>query len=263
MDAEQLEQFKKWFYDYVATFYTGDNLYDDNIRLKECHTRRICGDIVMLADKLGLSEQQKIIAQTTGLFHDVGRFEQYKRFHSYNDVGTINHALLGLEVLADKKILDCLIADEKKLIESAIRFHGDRELPKNLDKETEFFAKLIRDFDKLDIYYVMAERLDDLKKNPEKYMTTLGYPAKEGYSQHIVQAVLEDKMIDYKDFKSINDMIVAIIGWISDVNFAPVLEEIKNRCYLEKLIKFLPDTEDIRKVAQHAGNLIEAGIKRD
>jgi hypothetical protein len=137
-----------------------------------------------------------------------------------------------------------------------VRVHGDKELPKNLAPQIEPFAKLIRDADKLDIYYVMVERFDDLKKNPEKYMTTFGYPAKEGYSQHIVQAVLEDKMVDYKDFKSINDMVVAIIGWMSDVNFAPVLEEIKNRGYLEKLVKFLPDTEDIRKVAQHAGSLI-------
>jgi len=261
MIMQQFEQFEKWFYDYVAAFYIGETLYDDNIRLKECHTRRVCGDILTLADKLGLNEQQKLIARTTGLFHDVGRFEQYKRFNSYNDIGTINHALLGLEILAANKILDCLDPREKKLIESAIGFHGDKDLPKNLDKETEFFAKLIRDFDKLDIYFVMVERLDDLKKNPEKYMTTLGYPATDGYSQHIAQAVLEERTIDYRDFKSINDMVIGIIGWLSDINFVPVLAEIKNRGHIGKFIKFLPDTADIRNIAKHAENLIEKKIK--
>jgi hypothetical protein len=261
MNAEQLTQFEKWFYNYVATFYIGETLYDDNIRLKECHTRRVCGDILMLADKFSLNEQQRLIARTIGLFHDVGRFEQYKRFKSYNDIGTINHTLLGLEILAENKILDCLDTHEKKLIESAIRFHGNKDMPKNLDKETELFAKLIRDFDKLDIYFVIVERLDDLKKNPEKYITTLGYPATDSYSQDIVQAVLGERTIDYRDFKSINDMVIGIIGWVSDINFVPVLAEIKNRSHLKKLIKFLPDTIDIRNIEKHAENLIEKKIK--
>ncbi|MFA6186178.1 MAG: HD domain-containing protein [Phycisphaerae bacterium] len=261
MNDKQLEQFEKWFYDYVATFYIGQTLHDDNIRLKECHTRRVCGDILMLADKLGLNEHQKLIAQTTGLFHDVGRFEQYKRFNSYNDVGTTNHALLGLEIMAENKILDCLNPHEKNLIESAVRLHGEKDLPKNLDKETEFFAKLIRDFDKLDIYFVIVERLDDMKKNPEKYMTTLGYPMRNDCSPEIVRAVLENRTIDYKDFKSINDMFIGIIGWLSDINFVPVLAEIKNRGHIKKIVKFLPDTDDIRNIEKHAENLIEKKIK--
>lgn len=263
MNNKQLEQFEKWFYNYVAGFYIGQTLHDDNIRLKECHTRRVCADILTLADQLGLDEQQKLIARTTGLFHDVGRFEQYKRFNSYNDVGTINHSLLGLEILAENKTLDCLAPHEKKLIESAIRFHGDKDLPKNLDKETELFAKLIRDFDKLDIYFVMVKRLDDLKKNPEKYITTLGYPAADNYSLHIVQAVLEDKTIDYRDLKSINDMVIAIVGWVSDINFVPVLAEIKKRGHIGEFIKFLPDTADIRNIAKHIENFIEKKIKKE
>jgi hypothetical protein len=263
MTKQQLEQFKKWFYDYVATFYGGDQLYDDNIRLKEDHTRRVCNDILILADGLGLNGQQKLIAETTGLFHDVGRFEQFKKFGSYNDVGTVNHALLGLEILAEKKILARLSGREKEIIETAIRLHGDRDLPDNLDKETELFAKLIRDADKLDIYLVMVERLDDLKDNPEKYTGTFGFPASEGYSQHIVQAVLDNETIDYKDFKSINDMVIAMLGWIIDVNFVPTLQEIKNREHLDKLVNFLPPTADIRRVAAHIHKQLEARINKD
>jgi hypothetical protein len=261
MNIEQFRQFEKWFYDYVATFYIGQTHYDNDIRLKEDHTRRICEDILMLSSELGLNEQQKFIALASGLLHDVGRFEQYKQFRNYHDVDTINHALLGLNILAEKKILDCLNPHEKKLIETAIKFHGDKDLPKNLDKETEFFAKLIRDFDKLDIYLVMTERLDDIKKNPEKYTTTLGYPMTNDYSQSIVQTVLEDKTINYKDFKSINDMAIGIIGWLSDINFTPILAEIKKRGYLKKFVKFLPNTDDIRKVEKHAEDLIAKRTK--
>ncbi|MDD5134696.1 MAG: HD domain-containing protein [Phycisphaerae bacterium] len=262
MTNQQLEEFKKWFYDYVATFYGSDQLYDDNIRLKEDHTRRVCSDIVILAKRMGLDERQKLIAETTGLFHDVGRFEQFKRFGSYNDVGTVNHATLGLEILANNKILDCLSSKEKEIIETAIRLHGDKDLADNLDEETELFAKLIRDADKLDIYLVMVERLDDLKDNPEKYMGTFGYPASEGYSQNIVQAVLDSRTIDYKDFQSINDMVIAMLGWVIDVNFVPTLRQIKSRGHLEKLVNFLPPADDIRRVAGHIQKQLETRINK-
>lgn len=262
MTKQQLEQFKKWFYGYAATFYGSDELINDNIKLKDYHTRRVCADILILAERLGLNERQKLIAETIGLFHDVGRFEQFKRFGSYNDVGTINHSLLGLEILAEKKILDCLSSEEKDLIETAIRLHGDKDLVDNLDKETELFAKLLRDADKLDIYYVMVERLDDLKNKPEKYTATFGYSASEGYSQHIVQAVLDNETINYKDFKSINDMVIAMLGWIIDVNFVPTLREIKSRGHLEKLVNFLPPAEDICRVAAHIQKQLEARINQ-
>ena len=250
MTQKQLEQFRKWFYDYVATFYGDDELTNDNIKLKEDHTRRMCDDTLLMAEELGLNDEQKMLAETIALFHDVGRFEQFIKYRTYNDVGTENHSLLGLKVLAEYKLLDCLDKREKKIIETAIRLHGEKELPGGLDEETELFAKLIRDIDKLDIYCVMINRLDDFRKNPEKAMATLGFAGQDKYSAHIVQAVLENRTTSYEEVKSLNDMIVMMLGWTIDINFVPTLKEIKKRRIFEQLATFLPDTEDIRKVAE-------------
>ena len=57
MTSEQLEQFKKWFYEYVSTFYGDDEITNDNIRLKEDHTRRMCADTGLIADELGFDTQ--------------------------------------------------------------------------------------------------------------------------------------------------------------------------------------------------------------
>ena len=262
MTQKQLEQFKKWFYGYAATFYGDDELTNDNIKLKEDHTRRMCADILLIAEELGLSSKQKMLAETAVLFHDVGRFEQFMKYKSYNDVGTENHSLLGLKVLAENKVLDCLSQREREIIEEAIRLHGEKELPDNLDEQTELIAKLVRDADKLDIYLVMINWLGDLRKNPQKYLGTMGFSAENKYSENIVEAVLNNRTIDYKDFKTLNDMVIGQFGWIVDVNFAVTLKEIKKRKLLEQMATFLPDTEDIRRVLKHVQRQLEERISR-
>jgi hypothetical protein len=263
MTRKQLERFKKWFYGYAASFYGDDELTNYSIRLKEDHTRRMCADILLIAKELGLDDEQKMLAETAALFHDVGRFEQFMKYRSYNDVGTEDHSLLGLKVLAENKIFDCLAQREREIIEEAIRLHGERELPDNLDEQTALIAKLVRDADKLDIYYVMVNWFGDLQKNPQKYLGTLGYSAENKYSKHIIRAVLDSRTIDYKDFKTLYDMAIAQLGWIMDVNFVPTLKEIKKRGLLEQMVSFLPDTEDIRDVVRHVNNQLEGRIGAD
>jgi hypothetical protein len=263
MTEQQLEQLKKWFYGYVATFYGSDALSDENIRLKEEHTRRMCADTPKLAEQLGLNQRQKLIAETISLLHDVGRFEQFKKYRTYNDVGTENHSLLGLKVIAENKILDGLAGSEKEIIETAIKFHGEKDLPKGLEGETEFFAKLIRDIDKLDIYYVMIERLEDFQKNPDKAQATLGFSEKDKYSKDVVEAVLKNQTIGYDKLKSLNDMVIAMLGWIFDINFAATMKEMKKRGLFDKLAGFLPDKDDIRAVVRHINHYLDKKISGD
>jgi hypothetical protein len=263
MTKQQLEQFKKWFYGYVAGFYGDDELVNYNIKLKEDHTRRMNGDTLLIAEGLGLNQQQKLIAETITLFHDVGRFEQFKKYRTYNDVGTENHSLLGLKVLAENKILDCLDEREKEIVETAIRLHGEKELPGGLDEETGLFAKLIRDIDKLDIYYVMLSRLDDFCKDPEKAIATMGFAKKDEYSKNIVQTITKNRTVDYKDIKSLNDMILVMLGWVIDINFMPTLKEIKKRKLFEQLISFLPGSEDIRKLAEYIYKQLDERILKN
>lgn len=263
MTKQQLEKFKKWFYGYVAIFYGDDEVTNNNIKLKEDHTRRTCADILLIAEGLGLNDEQKMLAETAALFHDVGRFEQFIKYRSYNDVGTENHSLIGLKVLAENKILYCLMPQERKIIEEAIRLHGEKELPGNLDEEMQLIAKLVRDADKLDIYYVMVNWLGDLRKNPQKFLGTMGYSDENKYSGKIIEAVLNNRTIDYRDFETLNDMVIGQLGWVVDVNFVPTLKEIKKRKLLEQLATFLPDTEDICKVVRHVRQQLENRINQD
>ena len=84
-------------------------------RLKQLHSRRTCEEMLYLADELGLSENQKRIADVIALLHDIGRFEQFVGYRTYNDAKSVNHCLLGLDVLEKSAVFDGLDASERRI----------------------------------------------------------------------------------------------------------------------------------------------------
>jgi HD superfamily phosphodiesterase len=154
MQKQDLEQFHAWFDSYVSTFYGHDEYINTNLKLKEEHSRLVCEQARYLAGELNLSENQKLLAETIALFHDVGRFKQFVKYKTYNDPKSINHSELAIEVLEKNKVLDILDPKDAEIVNTAIKLHNVKELPANLDDRISLQAKLIRDADKIDIYRV-------------------------------------------------------------------------------------------------------------
>ncbi len=124
MEQAQVEKFKAWFDDYVAGFYGDEISINVNLKLKEEHSRRTCEEMLYLAEELGLDANQKRIAEVIAIFHDIGRFEQFIKYQTYHDPRSVNHCLLGLEVLRERKVLEGVERNERELIEKAIEYHG-------------------------------------------------------------------------------------------------------------------------------------------
>ena len=160
MKQTDLDSFKGWFKQYVASYYElpGDGV--EPILLKEQHTKRTCEEIVLLGRKSGMSNEDLLLAETAALFHDIGRFSQWKNYSTFNDSASEDHALLGLEVISQHEILMGLRAEDRELIEIAIRHHNVRKLPLNLSQRQDFFSRLLRDADKLDIWRVVITELE-------------------------------------------------------------------------------------------------------
>jgi len=262
MEQEQLEKFRAWFDSYVAGFYGDDEYTNANIRLKDEHSRRVCDEILYLADERVLGDNQRRIAEATAVLHDVGRFEQFIRYRTYNDPRSINHCLLGLEVLKEMKVLDGLVQGEKEIIEKAIEYHGLKELPGDLDGEVLLFSQLLRDADKIDIYYVVTSYYEDYARDPDSFKIEVELPNEPWYSEDVAEMVLNEKKIDYHILKTWNDMRLCQLSWVYDVNFAATLKRIRQRGYVEKIAKFLPQTEDINKVKDKIFAYIEQRIEQ-
>ncbi len=263
MEQQQLEKLKIWFYDYVASFYGDDEYINANLKLKEDHTRRICEEMRYLTNELGLNDNQKRIAEVIALFHDVGRFKQFVKYRTYNDSRSINHCLLGQGILQETKVLDTINKEERQIIQKAIEYHGLRELPAGLDGQCLLFSQLIRDVDKLDIFYLVTDFYKEFLKDPRKFNLELEMPDTPEYSRQIVEQILQEQRIDYKSMRTWNDMKLLQLAWVYDINFMPTLKRIRQRRYLESILEFLPHASDIEKVRKKIFEYVDSRIEQN
>lgn len=86
MQKNQLIRLKAWFDGYTHAFLTGDTQTDSPLVLKIAHTARVCDNMGQLGRSVGLTDEQMCLAETVGLFHDLGRLEQYRRYRTFNEM---------------------------------------------------------------------------------------------------------------------------------------------------------------------------------
>ena len=133
---------EKSFHDYTAAY----DLDDAKVALKVEHTFRVAGLCDVISDSLGMTGYDKDLAWLLGMLHDIGRFEQVRRYHTFRDALSVNHAELSADILFREGLIKNFIkveddpaeSDDYLLTEKAIRLH-------------------LRDADKLDILRVNVE----------------------------------------------------------------------------------------------------------
>jgi len=76
MKPDHVLRLKAWFESYTRSFMTGKTPIDSPLELKIEHTARVCDNICQLGRSVDLTVGQLCVAETIGLFHDLGRFEQ-------------------------------------------------------------------------------------------------------------------------------------------------------------------------------------------
>lgn len=81
------------FLEYASAYDDGS---DTRIKLKIIHTQRVTEVMEQLTAARLLSEQDKKLAYLCAVYHDIGRFEQLKRYHTFLDYKSIDHAQLGV-----------------------------------------------------------------------------------------------------------------------------------------------------------------------
>jgi len=256
MNKKDLIQLKEWFSSYVAGYYTGDAEYDRPIRLKEEHTDKVCENILILCHGLDLMEQDLILAETIALYHDIGRFEQYVRYGTFNDATSENHARLGLREMGKHSVLSRCTTEEKRLILTAIAYHNALSLGEDLHSRKDVFMRLIRDADKLDIWRVLIDYYRERDKRPNAAIE-LGLPDDPICSQKIIDTFYLHRSALLKDAKTVNDMILLQISWVFDLNFPKSFEMVQKRQIVGQLNSLLPQSPSIRSAVEQVKFHIE------
>lgn len=246
--------FQDWFSQYVAGCRCDGPRLQSWVKLKVDHTHRVCDKIIRLGKSLELNESDLLIAGTVGLFHDVGRFRQIEIYGTFSDSKSENHAALGVRVLIEAEVLAELPEEERNTIIRAIELHNLRDLPEDLPERRLLFARLIRDADKLDILEVFTRYYT----GDGEFATALDsyLPDTPGYSEKLVNDILNMRRCNYNDVKNRNDRKLLNLSWVYDINFPYTFKEIAGNGYIEKIIGAMPQSDDIAMVQRQIQDFV-------
>jgi hypothetical protein len=236
---KQLEKIRGWWNHYVRRFDAGDADLRRNMRLKESHTHRVCREALSIGKALALSESDQRIAEALVLLHDVGRFVQYARYRTFADAKSENHALLSLKIIRQEKVLHHLVERERSILRRAIRYHNRPEVPPVKDRRIQFFARLLRDADKLDIWHLVIDYYC-APPHQKNHAISIGIPDTAGVTHGVMEDLRAHRIVGSRNVHNLNDFKLLQLGWVFDVNFAPALQAIRRRSYLEKIRDVLP-----------------------
>lgn len=232
---------------YARLFYPPDAQGQSNMALKLDHCLRVFqeAEAIVVGERLDSAQ----VALWAALFHDVGRFLQYARFGTFDDRKSVDHGRLGVRVLKERGFLQPLQPSREKAVLAAIILHNRRFLPKHLPSQIAIPAKVVRDADKLDIFMVVLAHLRP-NARPNNVVTLGLRDDPTAYSEAMVSQVLSGQLADYAKMVWTNDFRLLLCSWIYDLNFATSKRAVLQRGFVDELLSSLPDTPDIRQVAE-------------
>ena len=249
MQESHIDAIRQWFDGYVQTFCDTDPEGLKNILLKIEHTHKVCAVMDQLAIGERLSPADARIASAVALLHDVGRFTQYRRWRTFRDSESDNHARLGIEVIREQQLLDDLDPTEQLLIEEAVRFHNLLAVPEQVQSPTTQFIRLIRDADKLDIWRVFLG-LFDLPEQERASAACLGLPDLPGCTPACLKALQEQRVVQLDECRVVNDFKLLQISWALDLGFPTSYRLLLERDYITHLAASLTGQVDVAKAIE-------------
>lgn len=155
------------FNSYVARY----DVSDERIALKVEHTYEVAKLCDEIARGEGLPPTDVDLAWLCGLLHDIGRFEQLRRWSTFSDADSCSHAALGIQVLKNEMASFTGNPEWARIIERSVALHGDFRLPSGLSARERLFCTITRDADKVDILRVFNQSSCEavLGINPDEF----------------------------------------------------------------------------------------------
>lgn len=238
------------FNEYTSAY----DLQNPKIRLKYEHTFRVATLSEEIASSIpGLSDEDIYLAWLIGMLHDIGRFEQVRRFGTFYDKDSVDHADFGADLLFDSEKKDPrLVFDipEPALVETAIRNHSRFKLPTNLSERELLFCNIIRDADKLDIIRVNVEFTIE-----EIYNVTEQELIDSDISPQAMQALMEGHAVERNYPMTPMDKVVAHASMMQELVFPLSRQILKEQGYLDILLDKHPSkpetAEKLKIVKEH------------
>lgn len=233
------------FMEYVRSF----DVSCKSINRKINHSLRVSEICKKIAISLNLNDELIEVAAFIGLVHDIGRFKQWEIYHTYNDLKSVDHAMVGIKILFDNNLIKNFIVDNKyyDIILNAIKCHNEYILDCGLDENSLIMSKILRDADKIDILYMIVNGDVEIEK-PSFDIT-----------QEVISEFLQKKCIKNKYLNTDSDKILLRFALVFDLNYSFSLNYILNNNYLKLIYKRLENKKVIKPYYEFAQKYLEEG----
>ena len=240
---------------------------DEKIKLKIDPTYRVAGLCQRIAESLGLSEPDVDIAWLLGMLHDIGRFEQIRRFGTFNDVQSVDHAEFGADLLFKEGLIrkfaegyyeECELAEPENqedeqiiknnehhnkdtgLLEMAIRQHNKYRVKEDLTERQRMFCDILRDADKVDIFKVNADIPMEIIYDVTTEELKNGIITKE-----VLESFYKKETVLKSVRRSAVDHIVGHISLLFELVYKESYRQAKEQGYVYKLLDFKSDVPEV------------------
>jgi putative nucleotidyltransferase with HDIG domain len=208
---------------------------NEKIKLKIEHSYAVSDVIYTLSENIFESREDIKLTRICGLYHDIGRFEQVYKYNTFWDSESVDHGVLGSELIDSFKFN--MKFEDKQTLKDAIYHHNKATVPHFNSIKKEKMIKLTRDADKIDIFRVMF-----------KYYSNRLSDVNDDVSDNIMQKVLKKEVIGYDDITTDMDMYILKFSWLYDINFDVSFDMLKSKGYIEKLYESLPKTQRLKEI---------------
>ena len=209
------------------------------MQLKLEHSARVAADARAIATGSGWTGNEINLAEAVGLLHDTARFPQFKQYRTFSDADSVDHGDLGAQTLEKENLLEGLKDETRALILHSVQYHNKKDLPRTLTAHEEKHLRLIRDADRMDIFFVCWEVVasGQIHDHPEMMM---GVEFTGPPSDAVLDQFERGKSIDYKTIKTMADRFVLQLSWMHDLSYDASKRLVLERGILDKFIDVLP-----------------------
>jgi len=222
---EEFENCKKEFQQYIQNF----DMTNQNISRKYAHSFRVVEYAEQIAISENLSKQDVFLAKVCALLHDIGRFKQIKEFQECEDRISFDHGDVGYEILLENNYISHFLKnkEEQEICLKAVKNHNKFAIETGLSERELYFAKLVRDSDKLDLLDTQANEIKDGRRDIDLQVL-------EALKQHMLYRFQENHEIE-------NDasIIVVQLCFLFDLYFPESFRILKDRKIIERKIELL------------------------
>ena len=271
---ESLEKLTELYDAYVDTYRGADGRLPEMMQLKRTHTAFVVRNAEAIADGEDFTAEEREVSLAAALLHDTGRYEQLKRYNTFKDSDSVDHAVFSHDIVKEKGWLEKVEVEGrgrqwKDAILKAVLYHNRRDLPREVEyplststSDLNLLSKAshtVRDADKLDIFRVLEDQVAHTDwKGDSRAFWNLAVSAPP--NPVVVECIENGQPVDYQNIKSLSDFVLIQVGWmVSGLHFATsrrLCRERNHLAYRRNFLHQLTDSPAIDRVCDIADRVL-------